>query len=115
MHNQLEYARKFGLLNVIDDFNREAIGMEVEFHLPFERVIRELKRIISWRGKSQVIPSDNGPEYIRSAIHSWASGASGWNTFSRKSCSRMLMSSSSTGRCDTSGCYRTSGITWQRF
>lgn len=73
MHDQLEDGRTFRLLNVIDDFNREAIGMEVDFSLPSERVIRELKQIISWRGKPQVIRCDNGPEYISSAIQNWAS------------------------------------------
>jgi len=43
MHEQLEYGRTFSLFNVIDYFNREAIGMEIDFSLPSERVIRELK------------------------------------------------------------------------
>ncbi len=72
MHDQLQDGRAFRLFNVIDDFNREAIGMEVDFSLPSERVIRELKQIISWRGKQEVIRCDNGPEYINAAIHAWA-------------------------------------------
>ncbi len=40
MHAQLEDGRTFRLFNVIDDFNREAIGMEIDFSLPSERVIR---------------------------------------------------------------------------
>jgi len=74
MHDQLEDGRKIRLLNVIDDFNREALGIEVDFSLPSERVIRELRQIISWRGKPQVIRCDNGPEYISSAIQIWAEG-----------------------------------------
>ena len=73
MDDQLEDGITFRLLNVIDNFNREAIGMEVDFSLPSERVIRELKQIISWRGKPQVIRCDNGLEYISSAIQNWAS------------------------------------------
>lgn len=71
MHDQLEGGRTFRLLNVIDDFNREGIGMEVDFSLLSERVIRELKQIIAWRGKPQVIRCvdlgfcHNGPEYIQ--------------------------------------------------
>jgi len=42
MHDQLEDGRSFRLLNVIDDFNREALGIEVDFSLPSERVIRVL-------------------------------------------------------------------------
>jgi putative transposase len=50
MHDQLEDSRIFRMFNVIDDFNREAIGMEAGFSLPSERVIRELKQTISWLG-----------------------------------------------------------------
>ena len=51
MHDQLEDGRTFRLFNVIDDYNREVIGMEADFSLPAERVIREFKQMISWRGK----------------------------------------------------------------
>jgi putative transposase len=40
MHDQLEDGRTFRLSNVIDDYNREAIGMEADFSLPAESVIR---------------------------------------------------------------------------
>ena len=53
VHDQFGDGRTFRLFNVIDDFNREAIGMEVDFSLPSEGVIRELKQIISWRGIHQ--------------------------------------------------------------
>ena len=72
MHDQLADGRTFRLFNVIDDFNREALGIEIDFSLPSERVIRELKQIISWRGKPEVIRCDNGPEYISAAIQAWA-------------------------------------------
>jgi putative transposase len=50
------------MFNMIDDNNKEAIVMEEDFSLPAERVIRELKQMISWRGKPQVIRCDNGLE-----------------------------------------------------
>jgi len=37
------------------DFNREGLGIEVDFSLPAERVVRSLNRIIEWRGKPQII------------------------------------------------------------
>jgi len=37
-----------------------------------ERVIRTLKKIISWRGKPQVIRCDNGLENISGTIQNWA-------------------------------------------
>ena len=64
MADRLGDGRAFRLLNVLDDFNREGLGIEVDFSLPAERVIRSLDRIIEWRGKPETIRVDNGPEYI---------------------------------------------------
>jgi putative transposase len=72
MHDSLEDGRNLRLFNVIDDFNREALGIEVDFSLPSERVIRALKQIIAWRGKPQVIRCDNGPENISATLQDWA-------------------------------------------
>ena len=49
---------------MIDDYNREGLGIEVDFSLPAVRVIRSLERIIEWRGAPKVIRSDGGPELI---------------------------------------------------
>jgi putative transposase len=72
MHDQLADGRSIRLLNVINDVNREGLGMEVDFSLPAERVIRSLEQMIQWRGAPQAIRCDNGPEYIRAAITEWA-------------------------------------------
>jgi putative transposase len=72
MHDQLSDGRCFRLLNVIDDFNREALGIEIDFSLPAERVIRALEQIIEWRGKPGAIRCDNGPENISGTVQSWA-------------------------------------------
>jgi len=72
MHDQLEDGRSIRLFNVIDDFNREALGIEIDFSLPSERVIRALEQIIEWRGKPVAIRSDNGPEYISETLRAWA-------------------------------------------
>lgn len=42
MHGQLEDGLSVSLLNVIDDFNREALSIGVDFSLPADRVIRTL-------------------------------------------------------------------------
>ena len=72
MHDQLQDGRSFRLFNVIDDFNREALGIEIDFSLPSERVIRALNQIIEWRGKPKAIRCDNGPEYISGKLIAWA-------------------------------------------
>jgi putative transposase len=72
MHCRAVDGRAFRLLNVLDDFNREGLGIEVDFSLPAERVIRSLDRIIEWRGKPGTIRVDNGPEYISEKLMKWA-------------------------------------------
>jgi len=69
---KLQEGRTFRLLNVIDNYNREGIGMEVDFSLPSEGVIRELKQINFWRDKPKVIRCENGPLRIIAEIQSWA-------------------------------------------
>lgn len=72
MADRLEDGRQFRLLNVLDDFNREGLGIEVDFSLPAERVIRILNQIIEWRGKPYAIRVDNGPEYVSGKLMEWA-------------------------------------------
>lgn len=70
--DRLADGRQFRLLNVLDDFNREGLGIEVDFSLPAERVVRSLNQIIEWRGKPLAIRVDHGPEYISSTLNEWA-------------------------------------------
>ena len=72
MHDQLTDGRSFRLLNIMDDFNREALAMEIDLSLPAERVVRVLDQIIEWRGKPAAIRSDNGPEYVGKTLAEWA-------------------------------------------
>ena len=72
MADRLGDGRAFRLLNVLDDVNREGLGIEVDFSLPDERVTRSLDRIIEWRGKPGTIRVDNGPEYISETPGKWA-------------------------------------------
>lgn len=72
MHDQLSDGRSVRLLNVIDDFNREALVIEVDFSLPASRVVRTLEQLIEWKGKPAAIRCDNGPEYTGNVLISWA-------------------------------------------
>ena len=72
MHDQLQDGRSIRLFNMIDDFNREALGIEVDFSLPSERVVRSLDQIITWRGKLCVIRAHYGPELISGRLMEWA-------------------------------------------
>jgi putative transposase len=64
MHDQRSDGRSFPLFDVLDDFNREGLGIEVGLSLPSVRVIRSLEQIVEWRSTPRAIRCDNGPEYI---------------------------------------------------
>lgn len=64
MSDALMSGRKVRLLNVMDDYNREILAVEVDTSLPGERVVRVLEDLIDWRGKPEEIRVDNGPEFI---------------------------------------------------
>jgi putative transposase len=72
MSDALSTGRTFRTLNVIDDFNREALWIEVDTSLPAERVVRVLEKLLSWRGKPATIRMDNGPELISQRLENWA-------------------------------------------
>lgn len=72
MHDQLSDGRTCRLFNVIDDCNREALTIDVDFSLPAQRVVRSLNQIIEWRGKPKSIRCDNGPEYVSHLLANWA-------------------------------------------
>jgi putative transposase len=72
MHDQLADSQSYRLFNVIDDFNREGLAIEVDFSLPAIRVVRALDKIIQWCGQPKRLRCDNGPEYISSLLATWA-------------------------------------------
>src|SRR5262249_36069175 len=63
--------RKFRLLNVLDDFSRESLAIEVDTSLPSRRVQRVLETLLIKRGKPKIIRTDNGPEFISHTLQSW--------------------------------------------
>jgi putative transposase len=72
MSDSLTSGRAFRTLNIIDDFNREVLWIEIDTSLPALRVIRVLDMIASWRGYPNQIRMDNGPELISQRLAQWA-------------------------------------------
>ncbi len=60
----LRDGRRFRTFNVIDDFHRAALVLDVDFSLPAERVVRVLDQLVQRHGKPQRLRCDNGPEFI---------------------------------------------------
>lgn len=72
MSDSLVSGRAFRTLNIIDDFNREALWIEADTSLPAERVVRVLEMLALWRGYPQQLRIDNGPELISRTLALWA-------------------------------------------
>ena len=109
MHDALSDGRSFRTFNVIDDFNREGLGIELDLSLPSARIIRALEHIIEWRGKPKAFRLDNGPEHI---VTNSASGQkareSSWGLSSLASLHKMPMWNGSIAQCGTNGWTRQS-------
>ena len=72
MSDTLDNGHRFRTFNVIDDYNREALAIEIDLSLPAPRVIRVLNRLVEQRGYPKQIRSDNGPEFISVQLAEWA-------------------------------------------
>jgi putative transposase len=72
MSDSLVSGQRFRTLNVIDDFNRELLWIEIDTSLPASRVVRVLAQLGQWYGYPQRIRTDNGPEFISTTLSQWA-------------------------------------------
>lgn len=71
MQDSLLSGRKFRTFNVLDDYNREALAVEIDTSIPSVRVIRTLELVIAQRGKPNKIRMDNGPEFLSKEFELW--------------------------------------------
>ena len=62
---------RFRVLCIIDDYTRESLATVVDNSISGRRVARELNRLIEYRGKPEMVVSDNGTELTSNAILSW--------------------------------------------
>ena len=72
MSDQLADGRKIRTLNVVDDFSRECLAIEVDTSLCGARVARVLNRAVAERGRPARIVLDNGPEFTGQHLDRWA-------------------------------------------
>lgn len=68
-------GRRFRTFNVADDFNREAVHIEIDTSITSDRLVRVFSRIAQERGLPQVLRTDNGPEFLGEAFTAWAKAA----------------------------------------
>lgn len=71
MQDRLEDGRKVRILNIIDDYNREALLCEPASSFPSKNVAELLDQLIEWYGKPLSIRTDNGTEFIAKAFEDY--------------------------------------------
>ena len=64
-------GRKFRTLNVVDEFSRECLAIRVGRRLGSTEVIDVLTDLFITRGIPAYIRSDNGPEFVATAVKAW--------------------------------------------
>jgi len=72
MSDQLADGRKIRTFNVVDDFSRECLAVEVDTSLWGALVTRVLDRLVAERGRPARIVLDNGPEFTGQQLDRWA-------------------------------------------
>lgn len=71
MSDALYHGTRFRTFNIIDDYNREVLAIEVDTSLRAERVIRVLDRLKTDRELPHMIRVDNGPEFLAQSLLDW--------------------------------------------
>jgi putative transposase len=71
MEDSLYGGRRFRVLNVIDEGNREALAIEIGTSIPSARVIRLLEDLVDLHGRPSMLRVDNGPELTAADFSDW--------------------------------------------
>ena len=71
MSDALSNGRKFRTLNIVDHYNRQCLGIDIDHSIPARKVIAYLKVMIDTYGKPQRIRTDNGPEFTSKRFQTW--------------------------------------------
>lgn len=72
MSDALLTGQRFRTFNVLDDFNRECLGLFINKNMPARAVTNYLDLIAESRGYPKAIRLDNGPEFIAKIFLQWA-------------------------------------------
>ncbi|MCB1707089.1 MAG: transposase family protein, partial [Halioglobus sp.] len=75
MSDSLHSGRRYRTFNVTDDFNREALHIEIDTSITSARLVRVFEQLQREHGLPQVLRTDNGPEFLGEVFTAWAKEA----------------------------------------
>ncbi|VEG51768.1 transposase ISMyma01_aa2-like protein [Mycolicibacterium aurum] len=64
-------GRTVKMLNIIDEFTREALAIEVDRSIDADGVVAVLNRLALVHGAPHYVRFDNGPEFVAHAVSDW--------------------------------------------
>jgi len=65
-------GRRLLCLNIVNDFTKECLAIEVDTSLPGYRVVSVLERLAEKRGLPTSVTVDNRPEFAGKTLDKWA-------------------------------------------
>jgi len=72
MSDTLTSGRRFRTFNIVDDFNREALHIEIDTSITSARPVRVFERLRAQHSLPQVRRTDHGPKFLGEAFTGWA-------------------------------------------
>jgi transposase InsO family protein len=64
-------GRKYRMLNIVDEFTHECLAIRIDRKLKSMDVIDVLSDLFILRGVPEHVRSDNGPEFVATAVQEW--------------------------------------------
>lgn len=72
IRDSLMEGKIFRTGNIMDDYNRGVLWIEVRHSFPAEQMTKILDQLAEWKGCPKQIRSDNGPEFLAKHTAQWA-------------------------------------------
>jgi putative transposase len=71
MADRTSDGRALKFLNIIDEYSRECLAIDVSRHITSDDVLDRLAQLFVARGIPRYLRSDNGPEFVAEAVREW--------------------------------------------
>ena len=70
-HDATSDGRELKFLNIVDEFTREALAIEVDRTIDADETVEVLRRLVTEHGAPENLRADNGPELTARVLRDW--------------------------------------------